>query len=250
MKMVEFSGVHPIRWGQILQWPTKGAVAGCSRKIYPFLKVTATIGLSLTAMLMMTNHGQAVDRLAESLESSVPKSKPIALFNGKDLTGWQQVGDAHWEVREGLLLGRQGPGGTAGDLLTKATYDDFHLLVIYKVQWPANTGIWYRYQSPSQAYQADILEYKNPIAYSGSLYCPGKMFLAINKDPNRVHREGWNRLVIRVEDDRHILHLNGKQVADIHDNASTHGKIGIQVHAGDQFHGMQVTIKQIALRPL
>jgi hypothetical protein len=210
----------------------------------------------------MTNRGQAADQQlagqssatsssesSEPSESSESTTGPIVLFNGQDLTGWQQVGDAHWEVREGLLLGRQGPNGAAGDLLTKASFDDFHLVVTYKVHWPANTGIWYRYQTPSQAYQADILEYKDPVAYSGSLYCPGKLFLATNKNPKLVHREGWNQLEIRVEGDRHILRLNGVQVADVHDSSSGHGKIGIQVHAGDVFDGMQVTIKQMTLRP-
>jgi len=212
--------------------------------------------MCLLLLLGLVTRGQAAQRQpvgppakARSAESSESTTKPIYLFNGKDLTGWQQLGGAHWEVRDGLLIGRQGPDGAAGDLLTAASFDNFRLLVTYKVHWPANTGIWYRYQSPSQAYQADILEYKDPIAYSGSLYCPGKLFLAINKDPKLVHREGWNRLDLRVEGDRHTLRLNGVQVADVHDRTSDHGKIGVQVHPGKVFEGMQVIIKEITLWP-
>ena len=174
----------------------------------------------------------------------------IALFNGKDLTGWKTEGKARWEAQGGLLSGRQGPRGEAGDLLTEATYDDFELVVSFKVKWPANSGIWFRYQSPAQAYQADILEYKDPIAYSGSLYCSGKMFLAINDDPKRVHREGWNQLVIRSEGDRQQISINGKQVADVRDGSSNKGRIGLQVHAGDAFTGMQITVKTFKLRKL
>ena len=251
MKIIGFDKVRPIRRGPIRRDPASCRTAGYYRKIDLFRAVAAPIGIFLVVLLVLAARGQAADsESAESPESSKSTAEPIALFNGKDLTGWRQLGDAHWEVREGLLIGRQGPDGAAGDLLTEASFDNFRLMVTYKVHWPANTGIWYRYQSSSQAYQADILEYKNPIAYSGSLYCPGKLFIAINKDPKLVHREGWNRLVIRVEGDRHFLHLNGAKVADVHDDSSDHGKIGIQVHAGDVFDGMQVTIKEMTLQPL
>jgi hypothetical protein len=253
MNLVGFGSVHPIFWRPKLRRQTTDPRAGCGKKTYPFKTPTASIGFSYIAMLLVTTCVHAVDQqpgAPESLESSASTFKAIDLFNGKDLAGWQQVGNASWQVQEGLLIGHQGPEGAAGDLLSRATYDNFHLVVVYKVHWPANTGIWYRYQSPSQAYQADILEHEKPLAYSGSLYCPGKLFIATNKDPKLVHREGWNRLIIRVEDDRHILSLNGKQVADVRDHSSAHGKIGIQVHAGDQFHGMQITIKQMTLRPL
>ena len=172
------------------------------------------------------------------------------LFNGKDLAGWKAEGAARWEVKDGLLVGRQGPDEAPGDLFTKAKFEDFELTVTYKVVWPANTGIWYRYQSPQQAYQADILEYKNPIAYSGTLYCPGKMFLAINDDEKLVDKKGWNTMVIRAEGDRHRIRLNGKQVADVRDGDTRSGRIGFQIHAGAQFATMRVIVKEVRIRKL
>jgi hypothetical protein len=153
-------------------------------------------------------------------------------------------------VKDGLLVGRQGPDEAPGDLFTKAKFEDFELTVTYKVVWPANTGIWYRYQSPQQAYQADILEYKNPIAYSGTLYCPGKMFLAINDDEKLVDKKGWNTMVIRAEGDRHRIRLNGKQVADVRDGDTRSGRIGFQIHAGPQFASMRVIVKEVRIRKL
>ena len=172
------------------------------------------------------------------------------LFNGKDLAGWKTEGNARWEVKDGLLVGQQGPDEAAGDLFTKAEFEDFELKVTYKVVWPANTGIWYRYRSPKKAYQADILEYMNPIAYSGSLYCPGRMFLVINDDAELIDKKGWNTMVIRAEGDRHRIHLNGKLVADIHDGDTKSGRIGFQVHAGSQFSNMRVIVKEVRLRQL
>ena len=184
-------------------------------------------------------------------ESPVPpKAETTAIFNGKDLTGWVAEGNALWEVEDGQLIGRQGPGNSPGDLFTEASYGDFELTVTYKIDWPANSGVWYRYQSPGKAYQADILEYKSPVAYSGSLYSPGKLFLAINDDPELVNREGWNRLVIRVVGDRHVIMLNGKQVADVRDGRFKRGRIGLQVHPGAEFGAMRIAVKEMRIREL
>ncbi len=179
-----------------------------------------------------------------------PAAPATRLFNGKDLTGWKAVGGARWQVKDGVLIGRQGQNNEPGDLLTEKSYNDFELSVTFKVEWPANTGVWYRYQSAQRTYQADILEYKKPFALTGSLYCPGKLFLAVNTDAALVNREGWNTLLIRAVGDRQNIFLNGKKVADVRDDTSDHGRIGFQVHAGAQFAKMRVLIKAVSIRQL
>ena len=82
---------------------------------------------SLFVLLLSTTMGIHDTRGAEEkgahgpatlVPSSPIKDRAIALFNGKDLTGWKAVGKAAWEVKEGVLIGRQGPSGESGDLLT------------------------------------------------------------------------------------------------------------------------------------
>jgi hypothetical protein len=180
--------------------------------------------------------------------ASVAFDKPIALLNGRDLSGWKAAGAALWEVQDGVIVGRQGKGRGAGDLLSEATFDDFELSVAFKVRWPANTGVWYRYQSADRAFQADILEYEQPLALTGSLYCTGKMFLTTNRDAKLVLRDDWNRFVIRAIGDRHTICLNGSKVADVRDSTSSKGRIGFQVHAGDEFADMRVFVKDVTLR--
>ena len=172
------------------------------------------------------------------------------LFNGKDLTGWETSGGATWVVEDGLLVGTQGPNNAPGDLFTQASYDDFILTVTYRTEWPCNTGVWFRYQSPQVAYQADILEYTDPVAYSGTLYCPGKMFLAINDDKTLVDRDGWNTIKVRAEADHVQIWLNGRRVADVHDDTTATGKIGFQVHPGDEFGPMKIVVKEMSLKKL
>ena len=112
-----------------------------------------------------------------------------------------------------------------GDLFTTKDFDNFELKVEYRVEWPCNTGVWFRYQSPNKAYQADILEYKNPVAFSGTLYCPGKMFLAANLDKTIVDREGWNTMEVRAEGDHLQTWINGHKIADVETRSTSNGRM-------------------------
>lgn len=206
-----------------------------------------TLRITLAGLLALALAAPAV-WAAETCAAGQEGWKP--LFNGKDLAGWKEEGKAKWTVENGHLVGRQGDNGAAGDLFTEKQYGDFELHVKYKVQWPANSGVWFRYQSPQKAYQADILEYKNPVCYSGTLYCPGKMFLDMNEDPKLEKKDDWNVFIIKAKGDHLEISLNGEPVADVHEDSFDKGHIGFQVHAGDQFNGMAIEVAEIAVREL
>ena len=191
-------------------------------------------------------------RVAEDKQTArkVTDAGFVELFNGKDLAGWQTSGDAKWVVEDGLLIGTQGENNAPGDLFTEETYKDFVLSVTYRVQWPCNTGVWFRYQSPQKAYQADILEYKDPECYSGTLYCPGKMFLDMNTDKTIVNPHGFNTMRVLARGDHIQIWLNNHQVADVHDDTSDSGRIGFQVHQGEQFGRMKIMVREILLKTL
>jgi len=174
----------------------------------------------------------------------------VALFNRKDLKDWESAGGADWKVQNNYLVGTQGENNAPGDLFTERSYDDFELKCVYRVVWPCNTGIWFRYQSPEKAYQADILEYKDPECYSGSLYCTGKMFIAMNEDKSLVNRQDWNTMNVRAVGDRLQIWLNGAKVADVRDDLTDSGKIGFQVHKGAQFGRMKIFVKELLLKEL
>ncbi len=200
------------------------------------------------AVLILAGCQNSAER-AES-PAAAAKSGYTKLFNGKDLTGWETSGGARWVVENGLLIGTQGANYAPGDLFTTASFDDFEAVVTYRAEWPCNSGVWFRYQNPDKAYQADILEYKNPEAYSGTLYCPGKLFLARNLDKTLENRDGWNTIRIRAEGDRLQIWLNGRQVGDVHDTTSDSGKIGFQVHPGAEFGTMKIVVREVALKKL
>lgn len=168
----------------------------------------------------------------------------IPLFNGKNLDGWTHKGNGIFQVEDGCLVGTQ-TDGKGGDLFTEKSFDNFEARFTYRVQWPANSGVWFR-----DKYQFDILKYAKPVAYSGSLYCPGKLFITANLDESIENRDGWNEGKIVADGEHLVLWLNGKKVGDCRDATFASGKIGIQVHGGDGMKGMKISFKRIEARPI
>ena len=176
-----------------------------------------------------------------------PQWRP--LFDGATLQGWRAVGNAEWTVEDGAIVGRPDAQNRPGDLVTDREYGDFELDCTFKVVWPANSGIWFRW-ADHKGYQLDILDFPNPKAYTGTLYCDGKMFLAINPDPSLENRDGWNRGTISAIGDHIVVTLNGRKVADVRDTSYRRGAIGFQVHPGKEFKNMRIIVKDVRIRVL
>ena len=82
---------------------------------------------------------------APELKRAAPKgwTAPEPLFNGKDLTGWEPIGDAaqsHWVAKDGALLNEsRGP-----NIKTTRTFDDFKLHIEFNCPDEGNSGIYLR----------------------------------------------------------------------------------------------------------
>jgi hypothetical protein len=175
-----------------------------------------------------------------------------SLLDGKTLSGWKATGNASWSVQDGAIIGRQGPGGAAGDLFTDAKWTDFEFEAEWTMKFPGNSGIWFRWMGPNTGYQADFLDQSShPGVLSGSLYCMGKAFIAENRDPSTVKKDGWNRIRIRAKGSDLMVEQNGKQVVQVSDTAFRGpGSFGIQVHSGKAFEGMEVRVRNARVRSL
>lgn len=173
----------------------------------------------------------------------------VPLFDGQSLSGWKATGEAVFKVEDGVLIGTQ-TTGKGGDLWHEVERDDFELRIEYRVMWPANSGFWFRCTQQGQGYQFDILKYRDPQAYSGTLYCPGKLFITRNLDESLENSDGWNRARIRAKGSDIVLWLNGKEVGRCSDDTHARGHIGIQVHGGDEVKGMQIQVRKAEVRDL
>ena len=173
------------------------------------------------------------------------------LFNGKDLEGWKADNPAKFKVEDGCLVGFQ-EDGKGANIYTTKEYDNFELRFTYKVKWPANSGVWFRTR-----YQFDILKYKRPKTFSGAFYYPGckGTFAWVNLDESLENQDGWNNGQVYANGNTIMFWLNGRKLGEKtleegKDKIIPKGKIGLQVHGGGGFKGMQIIPKSLELRPL
>jgi hypothetical protein len=93
------------------------------------------------------NTAQIAGVRAPELKRAPPKawSEPEALFNGKDLTGWEPFGRGQnkWLARDGELVNDNSGGGGA-NLKTTRKFDDFKLHIELICPEHGNSGIYLR----------------------------------------------------------------------------------------------------------
>ena len=99
--------------------------------------------------------------------SSAPKwSKPIPLFNGKDLTGWKMAGPGTtvWKVEDGNLLSP----GNGPELINDSKFEDFKLHVEFNCATNSNSGVYLRGRYEVQI-ETDSIE-EPPSHHMGGVY--------------------------------------------------------------------------------
>lgn len=194
-----------------------------------------------------------------------------ALFNGRDLDGWESVGgDSGVAVEEGELSFHVSAEG--GYIRTLEDFRDFELRLDFKLAEMANSGVFLRgdRQQPNPAYsgcEVQILDDFNWEAktgsqladyqFSGGLY--GSVAPAFD-DALRPLGE-WNTYEILYSGSRLRVSLNGKQLYDV-DTLEVPGEPAFSERAESGFIGLQrhappeagsepyVRFRNIFLRPL
>ncbi len=187
----------------------------------------------------------------------ITKGKPVALFNGKNLDGWE--GDPKsFRVQDGAIIG----GSLDHDvprnefLCTHDQYGDFELKLRFKlIGTTANGGIQIRSQRvPNNnevcGYQADLGD-----GYWGSLYDESRRNRTLIKPSDEVinnvlKRDQWNDYTIRCVGKRIQLWITGTMTVDYSEEDASlpqTGIIGLQIHGGK---ASECWYKNIVLTPL
>jgi len=171
------------------------------------------------------------------------KDAGVALFDGKSLNGWKQLGGAaDYQVIDGAIVGATRPGVPNSFLVTQQAFADFILeFDVRQDVGPANSGVQFRSHSTPEfknggvhGYQADIDP--SPRQWSGHIYeeaqrgwfSTGEM----NPPSKSLYRFGdWNHFRIEAIGPRLRVWVNDGAVADVIDADSARGFIGLQVHS-------------------
>jgi hypothetical protein len=135
---------------------------------------------------------------------------PVALFNGKDLSGWTtRGGENKWRVIDGVLTS----AGGGANLLTTNTFDDFKLHVEFRYPKGSNSGVYLRGR-----YEVQIEDDESPtgggpaLAELGPLNIGGVYgFLPPNENASKGPGE-WQTYDITLVGRRVTVVLNGRAV--------------------------------------
>jgi len=141
---------------------------------------------------------------APTLERAAPArwGSPIAIFNGRDLSGWKPSGsNTKWQVINGILTNT----GSGANLITDATFTDFKLHVEFRVPKSGNSGIYLRGRHEVQVEDSKGLEPGS--THTGGVYG----FLTPNE--NAAGEAGtWQTYDITLVGRLITVVLNGKTV--------------------------------------
>jgi hypothetical protein len=183
--------------------------------------------------------------IAGLARAEVDPSKPVPLFDGKTLAGWEGDTAKTWRVEDGAIVGGSLEEMVARNefLATTREYGDFDLRLKYKLigtEGFVNGGVQFRSQRiPNhhevRGYQADLGK-----GFDGALYDESRRNRILAQPSEQVlsqalKKEGWNDYRIRAEGPRIQLWLNGVQTVDYTEpdaDVDRKGMIALQIHGG------------------
>jgi len=177
----------------------------------------------------------------------------VAAFNGRDLTGWKSSGNASWTVKSGRIIAESGADGKSGELWTEAVYEDCLLVVTFRAAWPIRAGIWLRASGSEYGPRIEILdrsEGAGAVAFTGSIWVPGKGLALANLREDLIDRESWNTISAKVQADRIQVWLNGEEIGAVRIAGLDKGRIGLHLEkhsAGEtgELHVREVLIQRL-----
>ena len=113
----------------------------------------------------------------------------VPLFDGKTLAGWEQKnGLAHYDVKDGVIVGTSVPNSANSFLCSKKQYGDFELTFDVKVDKALNSGVQIRSESKPDYQNGRVHGYQVEIAvdgFSGGIYDESRRGKFLNGDEPR-----------------------------------------------------------------
>ena len=182
-----------------------------------------------TGYIALQDHGNPVHFRTIRIKDLSPDKDPggfESIFNGKDLTGWNQRGGGEWTVEGGTLVGRKGPG----HLFTDKSWGDMEMRAQVKLNTGGNSGFYFRTvpnadnpDSWPTGYEAqmDNHDSKN---FSGCIY--DRAWGTKVETPDNA----WFDYRVRAVGDHIQTWINGIMVVDATLDLFDRGHIALQTH--------------------
>ncbi|MCP4974978.1 MAG: DUF1080 domain-containing protein [Maribacter sp.] len=127
--------------------------------------------------------------------------EPKALFNGKNLNGWQAIGENQWEIKNGILTS----GKAGANLVSEEKFNDFKLHLEFRYPEGSNSGVYLRGRYEVQI--ADNIGLEPSSVLFGGIYG----FLTPNEMVAKPAGE-WQAYDITLIGRRITIVANGKEI--------------------------------------
>ena len=165
-----------------------------------------------------------------------------SLFNGKDLSGWKQLGGAaQFKVSNGEIWGITVANTPNSFLTTEKEYSDFIFEAEVKLDSAFNSGVQFRSESKPGYLNGRVHGYQMEIDpssrnWSGGIYDESRRGWLYPMELNPKNKMSfktsqWYHYRIECIGTSLKTFVDGKQMAHIIDNTTAKGFFGLQVHA-------------------
>ena len=180
-----------------------------------------------------------VSMLAVSAANAQNSEDWIQLYNGSDLSGWQQVaGQADYVADGDSIVGYSVADSPNSFLATTTEYSDFILEYEALIEAGLNSGVQVRSELAAEnyvyGYQVEIET--TPRRFAGGIYDErrrGWLYpLSRNEKGRDAFRNGeWNHFRVEFVGNSLRVWVNGIQTSDLADSVTPTGFIALQVHS-------------------
>jgi hypothetical protein len=233
------------------------------RQKRPFVTVSAKFFLMFSMIVCL------LFLMTKSLSAGVADTTQWRqLFNGKDLTGWKQVGPGSHYVENGLLKSK---GGMGLLVWQGEKFQNCIIRVVFAMRDSnSNSGVFIRiptmpteeWMPVNKGYEVQIDN--NPQASGEDDYHYTGMLYSLTKPLAKTGKPGpqWNTMEITLDGPRTIVYLNGVKVTDFKEGDPVppkkfdfepergprplSGYMGLQNHSDKDV----VFFKEVAVKPL
>lgn len=167
------------------------------------------------------------------------KTEAVALFNGKDLAGWEGH-EKYWSVKDGVIIGKNTDEVKVSTyLLTKDKYSDFRLVFDFKLaesEMHSGIAMWGNVapdKGDKYTYAGHLVMFPSNYGFY-DLYGRAGIHNNADKAKKVGKQHDWNTMEILAQGNRIRFALNGELISDWREPLPDRIKeapIGLQLHS-------------------
>ena len=157
------------------------------------------------------------------------------MINNDNLNNWEQVGEASWDIKDGIIHGYSNEKG--GFLVSENTYRNFYLKLKFRIKHEDNSGIFIRHDPnmPDEVTTNNAIEC-NIYDHDGYLheYSTGSIAPIARSWSKMIDYSNWNDMEIFAFEDQVCMYVNGTKSSEAHLQAKFNQKGNICIQGGIQ----------------